>query len=384
MDFSGLDCGFLPESEPLVRLPNIFKPWEFIIDDLPSLIKERKLRDKVQRLPLLTVSDTSLTTKQHWQRACCVLTYISQGYIWEGGEDDMCDSLPKQLAIPLSDVSSNLGLPPSPCYAHFCLWNWCLKNPSEPPSADNFKCPLSFTGTEDEEWFYLIHIRIELAAVPGIKAINACIEAMKRNDKQEVMQCLNTIAECISSITSILKEMRLKCNPDVFFNKIQQYFAGHPTGIKYEGTDCPDTVRKCVSASAIQSSVIPLFTVFLGINIQSDVRAYLDKMRWHMPREHRQFLYEMKEKVHLREHVQLHSSNKEMTAAYNRCIKELTGFRQAHIGIMTSYIIIPSHAQSATGSTALGESISGSCTGSDLMNFLRKPRDETAAHKLTE
>ena len=51
---------------------------------------------------------------------------------------------------------------------------------------------------------------------------------------------------------------------------------------------------------------------------------------------------------------------------------------------MTSYIIIPSHAQSATGSTALGESISGSSTGSDLMNSLRKPRDETAAHKLTE
>ena len=81
----GFVNGFLPDVEPLLRLSEYFEPLESIIDELPSLINERKLREKVHCLPLLTVSDTSLPTKQHWQRAYCVLSYISQGYIWEGG-----------------------------------------------------------------------------------------------------------------------------------------------------------------------------------------------------------------------------------------------------------------------------------------------------------
>ena len=367
--------GFLPDVEPLLRLSEYFEPWESIIDELSSLIKERKLRDKVQLLPLLTVSDTSLTTKQHWQRAYCVLIYISQGYIWEGGEDDMCDSLPKQLAVPLSDVSSMLGLPPSPCNA-LILWGWRLRNPNEKLASNNFKTMFSFTGTEDEEWFFLIHIHIELAASPGINAVIASTEAIKKNDEQEVTQCLNAVAECISNAASILKEMRLKCRPSTFYNEVRPFLSGSPTGLKYEGTSDPTTMKKYPGGSAVQSSVIPLFDMFLGIKFQSDAKVFLDKMRWHMPREHRQFLLKMNDELcstSPREYVQLHSSNKEMMAAYNRCIKELTDFRQQHINLVTSYIIIPSQGKASSGTG-----------GSDLINFLKKPRDETAAHKLQE
>lgn len=190
LESSVLAHGFLPVAEPLARLSGPFEQWELIADSLPSLIKERKLREKVLELPLLTVNETSLPTKQHWRRAYAVITYISQGYIWEGGEDDLSDALPKQLAIPWIDVGSFLGLPPSPCYAAIILWNWNIKNPKEPLSTDNFKTLLTFTGTEDEKWFNLIHLRIELAAAPGIKALYACIQAIRRDNVEEVAQCL--------------------------------------------------------------------------------------------------------------------------------------------------------------------------------------------------
>ena len=102
--------GFLPVAEPLARLSEPFEPWERIADALPSLIKERKLREKVQELPLLTVNETSLPTKQHWQRAYAVITYISQGYIWESGEDDLSDTLPKQLVVPWVDYDNNYDI----------------------------------------------------------------------------------------------------------------------------------------------------------------------------------------------------------------------------------------------------------------------------------
>ena len=362
--------GFLSEDIPLARLPGPFESWERIVDDLPSIIKSGKLREKVDQLSLVTVNDRSLPDKQHWQRAYCVVSFISQAYIWE---DDQCISLPKQLAIPLVDVSSKLGLPPSPCYAAFILWNWHLKNPDEPVSTHNFKTALSFTGSEDEEWFYLIHIRIELAAASGVKAVVACIEAMKKDDEQKVAQCLNIVAECISDITSIMKEMRLKCVPDTFYNNFRKFLSRPAGGIKYEGTSDPEALCKYAGASGVQSSIIPLFDIFLGIKYEEEghFKSFLDKMRWHMPREHRQFLLEMSNEMNIREYAKNHSSNNAISEAYDGCIEKLLTFRKEHIIMVTSYIIIPSGGQAKEGTG-----------GSPLIEFLKEPKDKMNSYKL--
>ena len=361
--------GFLSEDIPLARLPGPFESWERIADDLPSIIKSGKLREKVDQLPLVTVNDLSLPDKQHWQRAYCVLSFISQGYICE---DDQCISLPKQLAVPLVDVSSKLGLPPSPCYAAFILWNWRLKNPDEPVSTHNFKTALSFTGSEDEEWFYLIHIRIELAATSGIKAVVDCIEAMKKDDEQKVAQCLNIVTECISDIISIMKEMRQKCVPDTFYNNFRKFLSRPEGGIKYAGTSNPNLVDENHGASGVQSSIIPLFDIFLGIKLEEGkVKSYLDKMRWHMPREHRQFLLEMSNEMNVREYAINHSSNNAISEAYDGCIEKLLTFRKEHIIMVTSYVINPSRGEAKEGTG-----------GSDLMEFLKKPKDKMSSYKL--
>ena len=361
--------GFLSEDIPLARLPGPFESWERIADDLPSIIKSGKLREKVDQLSLVTVNDRSLPDKQHWQRAYCVVSFISQAYICE---DDQCISLPKQLAVPLVDVSSKLGLPPSPCYAAFILWNWRLKNPDEPVSTHNFKTALSFTGSEDEEWFYLIHIRIELAAASGVKAVVACIEAMKKNDEQKVAQCLNIVAECISDIISIMKEMRLKCVPDTFYNNFRKFLSRPAGGIKYEGTSDPEIVNKYPGASGVQSSIIPLFDIFLGIEYEEgEVKLYLDKMRWHMPCEHRQFLLEMSNEMSVREYAINHPSNNAISEAYDGCIEKLLTFRKEHIIMVTSYIIIPSGGQAKEGTG-----------GSPLIEFLKEPKDKMKSYKL--
>ena len=371
MDIGDSKYGFLSENIPLARLSDPFESWERIADDLPSIIKSGKLKEKVDQLPLVTVNDRLLPNKQHWQRAYCVISFITQAYI---REDDQCISLPKQLAVPLVDVSSNLGLPPSPCYAAFILWNWRLKNPDEPVSTHNFKTALSFTGSEDEEWFYLIHIRIEHTAASGIKAVVACIEAMKKGDEQKVAQCLNIVAECISDIISIMKEMRLKCVPDTFYNNFRK-FLSRPGGIKYEGTSDPEAMCKYPGASGVQSSIIPLFDIFLGIEYEEEgqVKSFLDKMRWHMPREHRQFLLEMSNEMNVREYAINHSSNNAISKAYDGCIEKLLTFRNEHIAMVTSYIINPSGGQAKKGTG-----------GSKLIEFLKEPRDKMNSFKLTK
>ena len=99
---------FLPEEPPLSRLLDHYEQWETIIDVLPQLLKEWKLRDKIKELPLLSLSDSWLPTERHWQIAYCVLTFLSQGYLWERGESGTVSILPRQLAIPWWEVSADV------------------------------------------------------------------------------------------------------------------------------------------------------------------------------------------------------------------------------------------------------------------------------------
>jgi indoleamine 2,3-dioxygenase len=77
--------GFLPAGAPLIRLPHHhYQPWECIIEELPSLIELQTIRDRVDKLLVLTTS--YLSTEAEWQRAYSMLALIAQGYIWTGPE----------------------------------------------------------------------------------------------------------------------------------------------------------------------------------------------------------------------------------------------------------------------------------------------------------
>jgi indoleamine 2,3-dioxygenase len=77
--------GFLPAETPLSRLPHTYyRPWECLIEELPSLIETQTIRHRVDELPVLTTS--LLCTEAEWQRAYSMLALIAQGYIWAGPE----------------------------------------------------------------------------------------------------------------------------------------------------------------------------------------------------------------------------------------------------------------------------------------------------------
>jgi hypothetical protein len=44
--------GFLPPQEPLQRLPAEYDAWESILDRLPELLQQKKLRECVDSMPL--------------------------------------------------------------------------------------------------------------------------------------------------------------------------------------------------------------------------------------------------------------------------------------------------------------------------------------------
>jgi indoleamine 2,3-dioxygenase len=75
--------GFLPDQPPLDLLPDpYYSPWEGLIENLPTLLKDQTIRSRVHQLPVL--NERHLRTVPEWRRAYVILSFLAHGYIWGG------------------------------------------------------------------------------------------------------------------------------------------------------------------------------------------------------------------------------------------------------------------------------------------------------------
>ena len=366
--------GFMPSTEPSKRLPEYFAEWEAIIDNLPELISSGEIREKVKLLPLFEASSKTLPKEEDWWRAYIVTTFIGQAYIWMDENDkDIMHSIPECVAVPWCTVSKHLDMPPVVTYATACLYNWQLRDPTAPPDGDNMYSLITYTGTEDESWFYIVCLLIEIEAVPGMEAMLNAYTAIEMQDDQALAENLTKIKDSMDHMIQQLKRMRERCKPEVFFKKFRRFQRGSknepflPDKMHYEGVE-PETQEHC-GASAAQSSTLPVFDIFLGVKHTGKNLEFLQEQRTHMPRLHRKFLEELEKKPSVQEYIEA-SQNPELKQKFNAIADGLTTFRSEHFRIVTSYIIhfIPGQA-TGTG-------------GTELSSFLKGVRDDTQAAKL--
>jgi indoleamine 2,3-dioxygenase len=255
--------------------------------------------------------------------------------------------LPQQLAVPWFEVSDRCGVKPVASYTSAALWNCCLKDESKPPSLDNMKTLFSFSGTRSEEWFYLVPLATEIAAVPGVKAAVDCFNAVEKGNTDEVVVNLKIVSEAIKAMTPILQKMYDECIPDEFFQLFRPFQGGttlskaFPNGLVYKGVD--ETPKKYGGASAGQNSTVPVFDILLGIQHSGGEKEFFNSQRWHMPRQHRQFLLYLSQRPSLKEFVMQNKYKEDLLGVYNQCIANLREFRSEHVELVQDYII--NHAQ---------------------------------------
>ena len=81
------ECGFLPETLPLQVLPHpYYTKWEAIATNLQALLLSRRLREVVNRLPILSTS--KLHQPAEWRRAYMLLAFVTHAYIWGGDKPE--------------------------------------------------------------------------------------------------------------------------------------------------------------------------------------------------------------------------------------------------------------------------------------------------------
>ncbi|KAM5278219.1 indoleamine 2,3-dioxygenase 2 [Hipposideros larvatus] len=370
------DYGFLLPN-PLKELPDHYRPWMEIASKLRHLIESHQLRAQVNKMPLLNCQ--FLRSYREQRLAHLVLSFITMGYVWQEGETQPVEVLPRNLALPFVEVSRNLGLPPILVHADLVLTNWTTGNPES-----NLDTIVLFPGGESLRGFILVTVLVEKAAVPGVKALIQAVNAILQPSEDSLLQALQRLRLSIQDITRTLGQMHDYVDPDIFYAVIRIFLSGWkdnpamPVGLIYEGVSTEPL--KYSGGSAAQSTVLHAFDEFLGIRHSKESADFLLRMRDYMPPSHKAFIEEIQSAPSLRDHI-LSSGNGPLLAAYNQCVEALAELRSYHITVVTKYLITaaakakgrrPSHLPAPP--QALEERGTG---GTAVLSFLKNVRNKT-------
>lgn len=372
-----LSHGFLPSSDPIQALPEVFRPWDDIVHALPKLFLTSQLQDAILSLPAFIVED--LTSLHDYERAMLMLSYLAHAYVWHNTQTAKpSEKLPAILAKPWDTIAKKIGRPPILSYASYALYNWYRIDPKKPVELGNIALLQNFLGGEDEEWFILIHVDIEAKAIIGLNALLPAIKAAKEQDITALINALEKIGHSLEQMCSVLDRMPEHCDPYIYFNRVRPYIHGwknNPAlqnGLIYEGVS--ETPRFYKGETGAQSSIIPCFDALLGVkHADNPLKQHLDEMQDYMPPDHRELLTFLMQHSLVRDAVQQHKDNETLREIYNLCIMHIARFRKTHVGYAAQYIQKQSQVTLANP-TQVGTG------GTPFMHYLRTHLDETEMH----
>ncbi|KAJ5572440.1 Indoleamine 2-3-dioxygenase [Penicillium hetheringtonii] len=388
--------------------------WRSYLPSTPNGNQFKRVRAAVEALPILSTSN--LQSEAEWRRAYVVLVFMLHAYVWGG--DRPAERIPPQLTVPLFEVCERVQLPPVATYAGVCLWNHRPIFPDEPTDdLDNLACLQTFTGSLDEQWFFLVSVAMEARGAPSLPLMLHAIAAARQDNTAVVTECLQRFAEILDDINGLLVRMYENCDPYVFYNRIRPYLAGSknmadaglPNGVLYDDGRNPPQYRQYGGGSNAQSSLIQFFDIVLGVehrptgvtrkdqssaNTDDSPRprhGFIHEMREYMPGPHRQFLQDVEAVANIRAYVEDHRSDPALRIAYDACLSMLRVMRDKHIQIVSRYIILqsrgarngslpeqpkPAAKNLATAVPKDNKKLRGT-GGTALIPFLKQARDET-------
>lgn len=283
--------------------------------------------------------------------------------------------MPSSISIPFLHICNHLELPPVATYAGVCLWNFKPIFPNQPiDDLDNIFTLLTFTGSIDESWFYLVSVAIEARGAPLLPLMLEAVQAARIGDAKFVTEALIVFAQRIDELGSLLTRMYENCDPHVFYHRIRPFLAGSknmaeaglPRGVIFEEDTGVESYRQYGGGSNAQSSLIQFFDLILGVQHRptgetqngegaqggADTTAqappshnFIHEMRSYMPGPHRRFLEHVASVANIRPFVEQHRRNQALTISYDACLAMLRALRDKHIQLVSRYIIVKSHEQ---------------------------------------
>jgi len=351
--------GFLPDEDPLTRFGDgsELAPLDEVGRDLPSLLHDPGFRAFARALRIPPLPDRGLTPpllRLYYVR----LGFLASAYVNQVGQEP-AKVLPRNIALPLSDVCRRLGRPAILSYDGYALYNWKRFDPAGPIALGNIDTVQNFVHLYDEHWFILVHVEIEALAAGLLAGVLDAERALAAGDDEALGGATDRVVRAVWDQVRVLRRIPEKMDPALYYKTFRPYIRFFE-GVVYEGVDAaPMDFR---GETGAQSSVIPALVAFLKVpHKPTRLTDHLADMRRFMPAEHRALLERIEAMPAVRGRVD--------KALYNEALEALAAFRETHLGFAREYIARWVDDPRGTG-------------GTPYLEWLGQLIDETRAYKI--
>ena len=359
------ELGFLPKN-PLRLLPSntqfmlrnrYFIEIDKIAYSLPDLIKKGRVAEAVRSLPVPSWPIYDLYQPAMY-RLMLLVTMLEHAYFYEKLQHLKVAELmamegphviPNKLAIPLYKLWQQTGIAPSMSYELYSQWNYLKFDPSKPIDFDNIKMIHSFTDTEDEKGFVLIHQIVDYTFAPVIRpSLKAHLLTADSSQWDSVppdliTRLLEEISANMEKVVNVLERMREYCRPDVYFEQVRRFYS-IPRNLEFEGVEkLKGQTVNVLGETGGQDSWKQFMHAILGMDFD-DVKFgniyYFKELRNHMSPVRRNLVERIKSESMLRNYVvdQKEKNNCQPARRYNRLIKSLLDWMDEHYSLAKEYV----------------------------------------------
>lgn len=360
------DHGFLPLNPPLETLPSDpYESLQLLLDSLPSFLQGglEPFRNAVlglQEYPVFHETHPPLIAALY--RAYC---FVASAYLLHPAHLHFVDthtygiardSLPRNIAQPLLVLADKLHVSPWLEYSFgYSLGNYVQKDPSKGLNYENLRMACSFTGTQDETGFIMVHVDINQHSPLLLRECNHLLNDFTQNRNPE--DSLASIHKVLIDMNRSRKKM-WEASRWEKYNDFRVFIMGSegnsqifPRGVIYEPETEPRFYR---GQSGSQDTVIPFLDILFRISDhypENELTGYLIDMRKYRPKPFRDLLQWVDSETRGLVDWILTFENASMILC--KIYQEIYDFRNGHWHFVQKYIMANTKYPVATGGTPI-------------------------------
>jgi len=370
--------GFIPVRDPLERLPEKYNTLQEIVERLHHLVVLENIKfETLTQLVMHNLKDytdmvneeTDVFVIQALFRAYAFLTsawLLEPAYLHfrQKGEYGQARTfVPRNIAVPFKAVADKLGVFPFLDYHYaYSLGNYVKIDKSKGLNWKNLKMAVSFTGTDDESGFIMLHVYINELSKDLIRSIESTIKSAENNDVSGLSTALELNYLTMKAMNERKREMWLASNYKkyndfrIFIMGIQGNQQIFGDGVIYEGVSDEKQVFR--GQTGAMDNIIPFEDTFTGIDNfyeENELTAYLMDLRRYRPPCVQNYIRDLKEKmtqIDLFNLVGKYTNNLPIIYLLG-IVCEIYNFRFGHWNFVKKYIMENTKYSVATGGTPI-------------------------------
>lgn len=271
------------------------------------------------------------------------------------------DLLPKNIAVPLVEVSKKIGAAPFMEFAQsYALYNWTRKDRSKGLEYSNLELIRAFENSPHEAGFILVHVAMVAHSGKLVSSVLDIFEAARTKNRSEFDSSLEELLAVMKQINNVMETMWNRSSAAAY-NSFRAYIMGtknqpmFPRGVIYE--DCyggePQFYR---GESGANDTIIPTCDNLLQITGRmpnNPLTEILMDFRKYRPIAHNEWLNFVDTQARELNIAEFAQSNPNSAVRYLSAIDQVREFRDRHWRFTKEYILKYSDHPVATGGSPI-------------------------------